>query len=409
MKRILFVFFIAIFLVACSGGDAPPSTTDVVFPDPDNTATGRVPCENGMAGSYACNGYDLMSHIDISDMNGSEGNDCWGWTDPTTSKEYALMGMNSGTAFVDITDPENPIFLGRLGTNTVNSSWRDIKTYGNYAFIVSEAAGHGMQVFDLTKLRDVDASNAPVGFSADAVYSGFGNAHNIVINEGSPYAYAVGTSTFSGGAHVVNISDPLNPTAAGGYASGGYSHDAQVVTYNGPDTDHTGKEIYIGSNENEVVIVDITNSFNPVLISRIDYSNVGYAHQGWFTEDQRFFILGDETDELNVGFDTRSIVFDFVDLDNPVVRKNYTGPTSAIDHNGYVKGSEFFLANYTAGVRIINISSITSMAEVGFFDTYPNSDAASFNGAWSVYPFFPSGNIIVSDINRGLFVIRKSQ
>jgi choice-of-anchor B domain-containing protein len=407
MKRIVFILLITISFVACGDEETPQTTTNVVIPPADSN--GRVPCENGTAGAYACNGYDLMSQMDLSDMNGSEGNDIWGWTDPATSREYALMGMDSGTAFVEVTDPENPLFLGRLTTNSVNSVWRDVKTYGNYAFIVSEAASHGMQVFDLTKLRDVNAGNAPVNFSADAIYSGFGNAHNIVINEGSPYAYAVGTSTFSGGAHIVNISDPLNPTASGGYASGGYSHDAQVVTYNGPDTDHIGKEIYIGSNENEVVIVDVTDKFNPNQISSVNYSNIGYTHQGWLTDDQRYFIVGDETDELNMGFDTRTIVFDFIDLDNPSVRRNYTGPTSAIDHNGYVKGNEFFLANYTAGLRVINISSITNMAEVGFFDTYPSSDAASFNGAWSVYPFFPSGNIIVSDINKGLFVIRKSQ
>lgn len=146
-------------------------------------------------------------------------------------------------------------------------------------------------------------------------------------------------------------------------------------------------------------------------ISTIGYSNVGYTHQGWLTDDMRYFLLGDETDELNFGLNTRTIVFDFIDLDNPAVRTNYTGPTSAIDHNGYVKGNEFFLSNYTAGVRIIDISGIgsNSLSEVGYFDTYPSSNGASFNGVWNVYPFFASGNIIVSDINNGFFVIRKSQ
>lgn len=417
MKRLLLLLLITISFIAC-GEDGPVSTGPdivVVDPDPDdndgddNVSGSIIPCVNGRAGSYDCNGYDLMSHLDLSELNGSEGNDCWGWTDPTTSKEYALMGMDSGTAFVDISDPVNPVHVGTLRTNTVNSSWRDIKTYGNYAFIVSEAAGHGMQVFDLTKLRNFNTGNPPTIFNVDAVYTGFGNAHNIIINEDTAFAYAVGTITFSGGAHIIDISDPLNPTAAGGYASGGYSHDAQVVVYNGPDTDYTGREIYIGSNEDEVVIVDVSSKFNPVLISRISYTNVGYTHQGWFTEDMRYFIVGDETDELNMGFNTRTIVFDFVDLDNPTIRTTYSGPTRAIDHNGYVKGDEFFLANYTAGVRIIDVSNINNMNEVGFFDTYTNSNSAAFAGAWNVYPFFPSGNIIVSDINGGLFVIRKSE
>ena len=321
------------------------------------------------------------------------------------------MCTSVGTSFIDITDGINPIVLGHLPTNTVNSIWRDVKTYGTFAFIVSEASNHGMQVFDLTKLRDIDITNAPVAFSADAVYNGFGRAHNIVINEDNAYAYAVGTTTFSGGPHFVDISDPLNPIAAGGYANDAYSHDAQVITYNGPDTDYIGQEILIGSNENEVVIVDITDKTNPTRISTIDYANIGYTHQGWFTEDFRYFILGDELDERNFGINTRNIIFDFSDLDNPIFHMDYYGPTAAIDHNGYVKEELLYLSNYTAGVRMIDLANIASgsISEMGFFDTYPENNATSFNGVWNVYPFFPSGNIIVSDIDNGFFVIRKSQ
>ena len=133
------------------------------------------------------------------------------------------------------------IYLGKLPSATTSSSWRDIKVYQDHAFIVSEAGGHGMQVFDLTKLRNV--ANAPETFEADTRYTGFGNAHNIVINEGSGYAYAVGTARndlYNGGAHFIDIQDPKNPIAAGGYGANGYSHDAQVVTYNGPDIDYNG-------------------------------------------------------------------------------------------------------------------------------------------------------------------------
>ena len=99
------------------------------------------------------------------------------------------------------------------------------------------------------------------------------------------------------------------------------------------------------------------------------------------------------------------MVFDFIDLDNPILHTSYSGSTKAIDHNEYVKGEEFFLANYTAGMRIIDISN---MNEIAFFDTYPESDNAAFNGVWSVYNYFASGNIVVSDINHGLLIIRKS-
>lgn len=369
----------------------------------------QTPCNGGMAGPYPCDGYILQSQFDLNDLNASSGNDSWGWTDPLDGKEYALVGLRNGTAFIDISDPINPIYLGKLPTHTGNSTWRDIKVYNNHAFVVSEASGHGMQVFDLTRLRNV--TNPPVTFTEDAHFNGFGNAHNIVINEDTGYAYPVGTSFYNGGPWFINIQDPLNPVSEGGYAIDDYSHDAQVVTYNGPDTDYTGREILIGSNETEVVIVDITDKANPQNISSISYTNVGYTHQGWFTEDQRYFILGDELDELNIGFNTRTLIFDFEDLDNPQFHFEYTGTSTAIDHNGYVVGDKYYMASYRAGLRVMDISDIANgnMTEIGYFDSYPNNNSADFDGAWSVYPYFGSGNIVISDINRGFLLVKSNQ
>jgi choice-of-anchor B domain-containing protein len=366
----------------------------------------QTPCSGGTAGPYPCFGYDLQSELSLSALNASGGNDSWGWTDPSNGKEYAIIALNNGTAFIDISNPTNPIYLGKLPTHTSNSGWRDVKTYNNHAFIVSEANGHGMQVFDLTRLRTV--SSPPVTFNNDGHYGGFGRAHNIVINEDTGYAYAVGTSSYNGGPHFINIQNPTNPTAAGGYAMDDYSHDAQVVTYCGPDQDYIGREILIGSNENEVIIADITDKSNPVNISSISYTNVNYTHQGWFTEDQRYFIVGDELDEQSVGFNTRTLVFDFEDLDNPQSHMTYTGATPAIDHNGYVKGTNYYLANYRAGMRVLDISDIASgtIVEKGFFDSYPNNDNANFSGVWNVYPYFASGNIVISDMNRGFLLVK---
>ncbi|MGM5469038.1 choice-of-anchor B family protein [Flavobacteriaceae bacterium LMO-SS05] len=368
-------------------------------------------CENGVADIFPCKDYDLMALVPISGLGGpgSSGNDCWGWVDPESQKEYAIVGTSTGTAFVDISIPNAPIIVGTLPTATTNSLWRDIKVYKNHAFVVADNAGaHGMQVFDLTRLRGV--TNPPKTFTADALYTGFGNAHNIIINEDSGFAYAVGTDTFGGGPHFINIQDPTNPIAAGGYALDGDTHDAQVVTYNGPDSSYTGREIYIGSNGDKLVILDVTDKANPTHISSITYNNLGYVHQGWFTKDFTFFMVGDELDEIHSGINTRTLVIDLSSLDNPKVHMEYFGPSLAIDHNGYVRGDVFYQSSYTAGVRVIDISSIEQavMNETGFFDTYPEDNSTNFNGAWSVYPFFPSGNIIVSDIDRGLFVIRKS-
>ena len=357
----------------------------------------QTPCVNGMAGVYPCDGYDLQVFIPCTDFGADNANDSWGWTDPDNGTEYALIGLDNGTAFLDISNPVNPIYLGKLPTHTSSSLWRDVKVYNNYAFVVSEANGHGIQIFDLTRLRDV--ANPPETFTEDAHYGGFGSAHNIVINEETGYAYGVGAD-YSGGAHFVNIQDPLNPIGEGGYSGSGYTHDAQVVVYDGPDSDYAGKEIYIGSNEDKVVIVDVTDKTNPVLISAVSYTNDAYTHQGWFTEDLNYFILGDEIDELNFGFNTRNIVFDFTDLDNPQLSFEYSGPTSATDHNGYVDGDKFYLANYKAGMRVIDISDIANgnMTETGYFDVFINGNSAGYDGAWNVYPYFESGNILISSL-----------
>jgi choice-of-anchor B domain-containing protein len=372
---------------------------------------GQTLCSAGFAGVYPCDKVDLMSNLSFTQLGGltsTRGNDCWGWTDPLTNKEYAIMGCTSHTAFVDITNPALPIYLGKVVShNSVNSAWRDIKVYNNFAFIVSEASGHGMQVFDLKRLRNV---TTPQTFLPDTRYTGFGNCHNIAINEATGFAYCIGTNTVSGGPHIVNIQDPLNPVFVFGYSDQGYTHDAQIVNYAGPDVTHIGKELYFGSNENRVVIVDVTNKVNPILLASFTYANTSYTHQGWLTEDHKYFIVGDELDESNFGFNTRSIVIDVTDIDNPVLNFNYGGTTAAIDHNGYTKGNLFHLANYRAGYRVMNMSAIQTgqMTEVAYFDTYPPNNNANFNGAWSVYPYFASGTVIISDIERGLFMVRPS-
>ena len=366
----------------------------------------QVPCVGGNAAGFPCEGFDLQFDISPGGMNAGAANDSWGWTDPQDGTEYAIIGLTNGTAFFDISDPVNAEYLGKLPAhNGTTSTWRDIKVYENHAFVVSEAGGHGMQVFDLTRLRNV--ANPPATFTEDAHYNAFGSAHNIVINEDTGFAYAVGTSTFSGGAHFIDISNPTSPTAAGGYSLDGYTHDAQVVTYNGPDTDYAGRELYIGSNEDNVVIVDVTDKNNPQSISIGTYGNVAYTHQGWFTEDQRYFLVGDEIDELNFGFNTRTIVMDFTDLDNPTFFFEYFGNTPAIDHNGYVVGDTYYMANYNAGLRAIDISDIANqnISEVGFFDTIPGTNGAGFGGTWNVYPFFASGNVVMSG-DEGFFLVR---
>ena len=374
---------------------------------PENLAPEHLTeCVAGMAGVYPCDNVDLLEFVPLASMGGGSGNDIWGWTDSESGREFALMGMTNGTAFVEITNPEAAVYLGKLPTHTSNSSWRDIKVFANHAFVVSEASNHGMQVFNLSQLLAV--ANPPVTFTESAHYPGFGNAHNIVINEDSGFAYAVGTSTCSGGLHFVNIQNPLLPTNAGCFSADGYTHDAQCVNYIGPDPDHAGQEICIASNTDTVTIVDVTNKATPTQISRNGYTGVGYTHQAWLTQDQHYLLVDDELDEQDFSHNTFTYVWDVSNLDSPQLLGHFTSPTPAIDHNQYIKGTFTFQANYRSGLRILRLDDLATatLTQVGYFDIYPSSDNASFNGAWSVYPYFPSGNVIVSGIEQGLFVLR---
>ena len=365
----------------------------------------QTPCVNGMAGPYPCENINLLSFVDNGDLGGGSMNDIWGWVDPLDSAEYVLLGRTNGTSFLDITDPVNPIYLGDLPTATLNSTWRDIKVYNNYAFIVSEAGEHGMQIFDLTNLRDI--ISPPLLFEEDAHYSGWGNAHNIVINESTGRAYGVGTNTFSGGLHIVDISDPLNPTLIGDFSEDGYTHDAQVVNYSGPDTNFQGKEIAFACNENTVTVVDVTDASNTGLISSTGYPGSSYTHQGWLTEDHRYFLSNDELDEQGSGINTTTFIWDMLDLSAPLIIGTFVSSTSAIDHNLYTHNGYVYQSNYTAGLRILDTENIADaiLEEVAYFDVYPSSNSAQFDGTWSNYPYFPSGVIAVSHIGEGLFLL----
>ena len=419
MRRLSFLMVLLYLFNSCSkkDNDIVISISDNLSEptqniDDDKIIEGKSYCENGFAGIYPCKGYDLLSRIPLEYFESVEGNDSWGWTDSFDGKEYALMGLDDGTAFVDISDPEVPLYLGKLPSATVNSSWRDIKVYEDYAFIVSEAPGHGLQVFDLSKLRSVKTQQT---FDSDLNFNEFGNAHNIAINKESGFAYVLGSKLFDGGPAFIDINSPLNPSIVGGYSFSSYTHDAQVVKYHGPDTRFKEKEILFGSNSiggenNQLIILDVTDKKNPELISSIEYSNAGYTHQGWISDDHKYFFLGDELDELKIGHRTKTRVFDIQNLENPIIHNTYYGQTASIDHNLYVKGSKIYMANYTSGMRVVDFNNISDndFREEGYFDTYPSDNSTNFFGAWNVYPFFSSGVILISDINYGLFIVKSS-
>ena len=324
------------------------------------------------------------------------------------------MGRNDGTSFVDVTNPEMPRYVGDLPmtAGSVPNVWRDIKVYADHAYVVADGAGqHGVQVLDLNQLRKVEGE--PVTFTETAHYAGIASAHNIVINEATGFGFVVGASgggeTCGGGLHMIDLRDTPNVSFAGCFAdpntgrrNTGYSHDAQCVTYAGPDLTYNGREICLGSNETALSIADVTDKENPIAISAASYPNVAYTHQGWLTEDHRYFYMNDEGDEpRGLVEGTRTLVWDVSDLDDPVLVTEYIASTPDTDHNLYIKDNLMYQSNYGAGLRILDITNPESPTEIGFFEPGPGSSS------WSNYPYFKSGTLIVTSGNEGLFILKK--
>lgn len=373
---------------------------------------GQTPCVDGFAGPYPCNNIDLMAHVSLEQLGaGTTVADVWGWTDPLTNQEIAIVAGRTGAIFVDVTTPTTPLVLGILPAhNGVQSLWRDVDTHGNWCFVGSEAPGHGLQVFDLTRLRDV--TDPPETFTADARFAGFGNSHTIFADKTEPYVYAVGTNIASGGLVVVNVSNPLAPSLAGTFPFEGYIHENTVFDYQGPDIEHLGKRIslnfHINSND-RITIVDVTDKTDMELISTTPpYTSPSLCHQGWLTEDHRYLLMNDEGDENSFNYNTRTHIFDVQDLDAPVYVGYFSGPNPSFDHNLYMHEGLCWQANYTSGLHVLDAAEIaTGQLELAaWFDTYPANNNKSYNGTWGNYPFFESGHVLVTSISEGLFILR---
>jgi len=384
----------------------------------------RIACTEGMADAFPCEGVDLLSVMKPDDIGAVEENrrynlnDIWGWSDPASPLEVAIVGRANGTSFVDVTDPLNPVYLGnlprRVGTDP--TSWRDVKVYGNHAYIGADSAPHsGVQIFDLTQLRSF--SGTPQEFEPTAVYDGIFQLHNLFINEETSTLFIVGAdgaNVCGRGLHMVDISEPATPEFAGcfshlgtGRQLSGYTHDTQCTIYDGPDEDHTGREICFSSNETHLSIADVTDKSAAVAISSATYPNVAYAHQGWLSTDRRYFFQGDELDENNglVSF-RRTLVWDVQDLDDPILAAEYSAPGTSIDHNMYVVGDRLYQSNYVDGLQVLDISNPEQPVEIASFDTHPAG--GTWSGSWSNYPFFRSGAIAVSSSHFGLFMVVES-
>jgi choice-of-anchor B domain-containing protein len=369
-----------------------------------------VPCEDGEAGPYGCSNVDLLSQISPEELGTRAASDVWGYVDGESGREVAVLGVNDGTVFVDVTYPVCPEILGKLPSNVSATLTHDVKVLGHYALSVAEARGHGMQVFDLQPLLE---GSAPASLEPLTVYRGtqqrpVSNAHNLAVVEGGDRVYIVATSSCSAGLHIVDFSDPQQPAFAGCYEDDTAIHDAQCVIYDGPDTEHVGKELCFTFNgDNSFSVVDMDDVGAPRRLSTTTYSGARYSHQGWITEDHQHLLLSDELDEGRYGHGTKTYLFDIRDLDAPNFIGAHTAQSNATDHNLYVHRGAAYQANYEAGMRVMDVTRIAegTLEEIGFFDSVPNRDGTSFDGAWTAYPFFPSGTIALNGLH-GLFLLR---
>lgn len=388
------------------------------------SSAGEV-CNAGMAGSFACSQIDLLTHVTLGQFSSAPtaANDIWGFVDRNDNREYALIGLANGTAVVHMTDPLNPVEAGTIPG--IQTSWRDIKVYqffnnvqgrwNAYAYVTADGVPEGLQIIDLT--------NLPASVSLAATYNGFTSAHNIFISnidystgEALPgftaFAYILGADVGGGAFRILDLTDPVNlvevtPPPAGA----GSSHDAVTLIISGPRTSacasgHDPCELLLDFNKDNLDIWDITDKAAPFHVSSTTYENLGFVHSGWPTDDTLFVTIHDELDEQNFNLNTTVRTLDISDLSTPVVSNVWSGPTGAIDHNGFFVGGLYYMSNYLRGLTLLDFSDPNQPRESAYFDTSPGNDGVGFGGAWGVYPYLPSGTILVSDVQQGLFLLR---
>ncbi|MFT6108008.1 MAG: choice-of-anchor B domain-containing protein [Bradymonadia bacterium] len=341
----------------------------------------------------------LHSWLTIADLGGgNRNNDIWGYASPS-GREYALVGLESATVVVEVTDPDLPVVIGAIpGPSSI---WRDIRTYADRAYAVTEA-GDGIQVIDLSSV-----DTGVISLERTVTTGGSTASHNVVVDTVSGFLYRCGGS--GNGLRIYDLANPGDPQYVSSWDDR-YVHDAQVVTYtSGP---YSGKQIAFccsgfngGWADPGLSVLDVTDKQNIIPLAQVIYPGRVYSHQGILSEDRQTFYLGDELDE-DGSINTTTHVFDVSDLANTTYTNAFTNGGVAVGHNMFTANGLLFQANYNDGLRIYDaLTDPSNPVEVGYFDSAPNSSAANYNGMWGVYPYLPSGNLLCNDRESGLFVL----
>jgi choice-of-anchor B domain-containing protein len=383
-------------------------------------------CAQGFAGQFPCRNIDFQAQIALNQFSTvpTSAANLWGFVDLNDQREYAVIGLRNGTAVVDVTNPASPREVGTVPGNS--SLWREVKLYQHfdtptnqyraYAYVSTEAPGSGIQIIDLTGLPNSIALAATMGdtSSQHTLYvSNIDYATNVALPGQQAFLYAAGSNLNGGAWRAYSLADPRSPVLAGVSPQPRYMHDSTslYLTDNRTtqcDQAHNPCEVLVDFNETTVDLWDVTNKAQPALLSSTAYPTVQYTHSGWPSADQRFVFIHDELEEIRNGLNTHIYTMRIDDLRVPSIVTSYIGPNTTTDHNGYTKGNYYYTSHYRRGVVIFDVANPNQLQEIGSFDTFlaPAADSAGTDGAWGVYPYLPSGTLVVSDITNGLFVLK---
>jgi choice-of-anchor B domain-containing protein len=363
-------------------------------------------CTKGKAAGYPCKNIDLQSFMPSAELAGARVADVWGWADPKTKSEYAVLGTTKGLGFVDVTDPKKPVYLGTmLGKADGTFLWQELEIYKDHAFVVCDLSPCNLQIFDLTRLRGVEAAQP---WTPDVVFP-IPIAHSIESNPETGHLFINGSFAAGGAPLILDITNPKTPVPVGAMADDGYTHDSLCRNYKGPDKAHRGNEVCFNFNEDTITVYDLANPAIPEQLARVTYDNASYVHSGALTADHSYLFSTDEGDEDDFGLRSTLYIWDVRKLAEPKLIGTYVAKSGAIDHNLYSRGGNaLFHASYTNGFRIFDMSGAANakLREVAYFDIMPESDAPDYAGSWAAYPYLPSGNMLVGGMGQGLFIVK---
>lgn len=391
------------------------------------TAVAAAECIQGSAGEFPCRNVDFLAQVALNQFSTRpvSASNLWGFVDRNDNREYAVIGLSNGAAVVDLSNPSNPREVVTIPGN--DSPWREVKIFQTFdaganrwrawAYVTTEAPNSGLQVVDLSGLPStatLATTLSDTGTQHTAYISNIDYATNTALPGAEAFLFIAGSNVAGGAWRAYSLANPAQPQLIGTAPPGAqYVHDATSLLITDSRTaqcapGHDPCEVYVDFNVNTVDLWDVTEKFAPVLLSSTTYSDASYTHSGWPTADQRHIFVHDETEEINRGLFTQIYTMNVDDLRNPFIVASYQGPDTSTDHNGYVKDGFLYVSHYRRGLVVFDASDPEALREVANFDTFlaPAGNSAGTDGAWGVYPFFPSGIVAVSDISNGLFVLR---